>query len=244
MELIYLGAVWPFLIIYQPAPTLHVLFKTRHRSPSKDACSALSLILDISRLYNLRQLTAKLMNSKWGPIKDCGWHFLCTFCRCLLFPSSPRYVAEWSKPRSCPTKGSCNSGNVDETYHIVSIHYLACHLPIKLSPESVVKFIQWIFKVRWSRSGSIETSYSTWNQVNQGNLSQWIIISFEWWYWTRWRIISPKQSLFDCLDLIAAVDGGLGSSHGFRCLIIDPSNTNVELWQALFAYDHCIRSQS
>ena len=36
-------------------------------------------ILDISRLYNLRQLTSKLMNSKWGPIKDCRWHFCAPF---------------------------------------------------------------------------------------------------------------------------------------------------------------------
>ena len=36
-------------------------------------------ILDISRLYNLHQLTPKLMNSKWGPIKDCHWHFCAPF---------------------------------------------------------------------------------------------------------------------------------------------------------------------
>ena len=36
-------------------------------------------ILDISRLYNLHQLTSKLMNSKWGPIKDCRWHFCAPF---------------------------------------------------------------------------------------------------------------------------------------------------------------------
>ena len=76
---IYLGAVWPFLIIYQPATILHVLLKYAIGHFQMLVRPYHSDILDISRLYNLHQLTPKLMNSKWGPIKDCGWHFCAPF---------------------------------------------------------------------------------------------------------------------------------------------------------------------
>lgn len=67
-------------------------------------------ILDISRLYNLRQLTSKLMNSKWGPIKDCRWHFCAPFAG--DFSSHPVLVM-WPNGVNTPllgTKGSCNYG--------------------------------------------------------------------------------------------------------------------------------------
>lgn len=202
------------------------------------------------------------MNSKWGPIKDCRWHFCTPFAGdfsshpvLVMWPNGVNHAFGNKKVLRL---WKC-WWNISYRYHSLSCLSFTHQAFTRIGRgHSSSGFLE----ARWSRSGSIDTLYSTWNQVNRGNLSQWIIISFQWWYWTRWLIISPKQSLFDCLDLIApkmehpemkAASSGtkhcclevLGCSHGFRCLIIDPaSNTNVELWQALFAYDHCIRSQS